>query len=69
MTSIETTVDYILTYNDPDRPVEGAVKTRYFLSEEDARYFIERLPNIAPRAHGIKLERWTRTVKKETLSA
>ena len=69
MTTMTTTVDYILQYEDPDRPVDGMTKTRYFLSEADAREFLERLPSMAPRAYGIKLERWTRTTKKEQLSA
>lgn len=65
--STETTVLYIVTYIDPDRPVDGEAKTRHFMIESDAREFCADLPTRAPNARHIKLTRRVTTIKEEVL--
>ena len=63
----ENTLTFMVTYTDPDRPVDGPTKTRHFPNEEEARAFLHTLDSLAPNAYGIKLERWETVTRKETL--
>ena len=64
---IETIVEYVLKYHDPDRTVEGPEKTRRFDTEQRMRIWLEGLDRFAPNAHSVQLLRQTTTIKWETL--
>lgn len=60
-------VTFIVNYTDPDRPVDGARKTRHFATEDEARTFITRLDTLAPNADGIVLTRQISSIRKDIL--
>ncbi len=60
-------VEYIVQYTDPDRPVDGPVKTRHFPSRGAAESFLETLDRLAPKAHSIQFTRQTTTTVREIL--
>lgn len=63
-----TTVTFAVSFYDPDRPVEGHVKTRQFPTEHQAREFIhETLYKLAPKATSVKLIQITCERKEITL--
>lgn len=54
------TTMYIAQYVDPDKPIDGTLKTRHFASRGEAERFVERLDTFAPNAYDVKI------IKQET---
>lgn len=64
---IQTTVTYIVQYDDPDRTVDGVTKTRHFPSEQESREFVQRLDQMAPNAKNVQIIRQKTTQERTNI--
>ncbi len=60
-------VDYIVQYTDPIYQVDGAVKTRHFPNEEEARRLIETIFTQRIDIVDVQIIRQTSTIVRESI--
>lgn len=64
---MQISITWIVTYSDPDRPVDGIIKTRQFPTYVEAKKFVDELNSYAPNAFAVQLVKQTSTTERERI--